>query len=305
MSAVKSILRHKRRVAAPREADEEASAPKVVRSSAHGRAPPPRAKVMAVISRSSTSKFSTLMEGWVRMLPHVRKDCKLENKDRLQAIPEMAELAGCNAVMYYEVRKHQDLFLWLSIAPSGPSTRLLVQAVHTADELAYTGNCLCGSRGIVVFSSAFDDPARPHLALVRVLLQRVFAVPEGHPQSKPFVDHCHSFMLDEGTGKIIYRHYQIGNEDPPVLAEIGPRCALTIVRVFGDAFGGQTLYANGDYVAPNAVRAALRRRTGERYARKLNQRQARRKRTAEADRQIPRDALADVFRGGDDDGDED
>lgn len=265
-----------------------------------------RAKVLALISHGSTTKFTALMEDWVCLLPHVKKDCKLEQKDRVDTIAEIAELAGCSRALFFEVRKHQDLYLWAGAVPAGPTVKFHVQAVHSMDELSLTGNCLRGSRGLVAFDAGFGEGAPPHLRLVRQVLTEAFGVPEGHPRSKPFVDHVHSFALD-AAGKVHYRHYQLVNEADgadggrrsqagQMLVEIGPRCALTIIRIFDGPFGGPTLYANSGFVSPNHVRAELRRQMGDRYARKITARAAMRKRHEGAERRMPADELADVFR---------
>ena len=68
-----------------------------------------------------------------------------------------------------------------------------------------TGNCLMGSRPLLVFDSAFDKS--PELRLVKALFKQVFAVPRGHPKSKPFVDHIMSFFFLDG--RIWIRNYQI------------------------------------------------------------------------------------------------
>jgi ribosome biogenesis protein BRX1 len=186
------------------------------------------------------------------------------------------------------------------------------------DELSLTGNCLRGSRGIVAFDGGFASDDSPHIQLVRQLLTGVFSVPEGHPKSKPFVDHVHNFALD-GKGRIHYRHYQltnapvsgvqgrsrpasVGASTEQMLVEIGPRCKLTIIRIFDGPFGGPTLYANPAFVSPNHVRAEVRKQTGQKYARKVTAREAMRKRRAGSERQMPHDELSDVFRDeGDDD----
>ena len=68
-----------------------------------------------------------------------------------------------------------------------------------------TGNCLMGSRPLLVFDKSFDGA--PELRLVKQLFKQVFAVPRGHPKSKPFVDHLMSFFFVDG--KIWIRNYQI------------------------------------------------------------------------------------------------
>lgn len=57
---------------------------------------------------------------------------------------------GCSAVLFFEARKREDLYLWMSKCPAGPAAKFLVQNVHTMDELKLTGNHLKGSRWVWV-----------------------------------------------------------------------------------------------------------------------------------------------------------
>lgn len=84
-------------------------------------------------------------------------DSKLDSKSQLNLIPELADLNNCNNTLYFEARRHEDLYMWAAKTPNGPSVKLHVQNVHTMDELKMTGNCLKGSRGLVSFDSAFDE----------------------------------------------------------------------------------------------------------------------------------------------------
>jgi ribosome biogenesis protein BRX1 len=91
--------------------------------------------------------------------PHTRPsaDSKLDSKNHLHLLPELADLHSCNNALYFEARRHEDLYLWAAKTPNGPSIKLHVQNVHTMDELKMTGNCLKGSRGIVSFDAAFEE----------------------------------------------------------------------------------------------------------------------------------------------------
>jgi ribosome biogenesis protein BRX1 len=86
-----------------------------------------------------------------------RIDSKLDSKSQLQLLPELADLNNCNNTLYFEARRHEDLYLWAAKTPNGPSIKLHVQNIHTMDELKMTGNCLKGSRGLLSFDRAFDD----------------------------------------------------------------------------------------------------------------------------------------------------
>lgn len=87
----------------------------------------------------------------------VHTDSKLDSKSHLHLLPELADLNNCNNTLYFEARRHEDLYMWAAKTPNGPSIKLHVQNVHTMDELKMTGNCLKGSRGILSFDKAFDD----------------------------------------------------------------------------------------------------------------------------------------------------
>lgn len=64
------------------------------------------------------------MEGF---LPHSKKDAKLDTKSDLYLLNELAELNNCNNAIFFEVRKRQDLYLWMSKTPNGPSVKFHVQ----------------------------------------------------------------------------------------------------------------------------------------------------------------------------------
>lgn len=76
------------------------------------------------------------------------------------------------------------------------------------DELKFTGNTLKGSRPILSFDKSFDE--EPHLRLMKDIFSQVFATPNMHPKSKPFIDHVLSFCYVDG--RIWFRNYQIADE---------------------------------------------------------------------------------------------
>ena len=84
-------------------------------------------------------------------------DSKLDSKNHLGLLPELADLHNCNNTLYFEARRHEDLYLWAAKTPNGPSIKMHVQNIHTMDELKMTGNCLKGSRGVLSFDKAFDE----------------------------------------------------------------------------------------------------------------------------------------------------
>jgi ribosome biogenesis protein BRX1 len=239
-----------------------------------------------------------------------------DSKDELQSINEIAEMKGCDTTIFFECRKKKDLYLWFNCTPNGPSAKFHVQNVHTMDELKLTGNCLLGSRPLLLFDSKFDEI--PHLQLLKQIFIKTWNTPRNHPKSKPFVDHIFSFYYADN--RVWFRNYQIADtskdikelkkmakagEETTSLIEIGPRFVLNLIRIFSGSFTGSTLYANPHYVSPNATRSDIKKEKANRYAGRLAQQAKRAK--VDSTRVIPKDKLADVFisEGGNDDDDDD
>lgn len=179
------------------------------------------------------------------MMPHSRKDAKFDSKSKLYQLNELAELYNCNNVLFFEARKGQDLYMWASKVPNGPTVKMHVQnckqhvhsdallvhcargggirqradskfyTVHTMEELHFTGNCLKGSRPVLSFDAAFDK--EPHLMVIKELFYHIFGVPQGARKSKPFVDHVMGFTVADG--KIWVRNYQISEVEKTVKAD--------------------------------------------------------------------------------------
>jgi len=130
-------------------------------------------RVLLLSSRGITHRMRHLMNDLETLLAHAKKgkvmalryihrfstipDSKLDSKSQLHLLPEIADLNNCNNTLYFEARRHEDLYMWAAKTPNGPSLKMHVQNVHTMDELKLTGNCLKGSRGILSFDKSFDE----------------------------------------------------------------------------------------------------------------------------------------------------
>ncbi|KAL7250809.1 hypothetical protein ACSBR1_012757 [Camellia fascicularis] len=58
-----------------------------------------------------------------------QKDNKVESKASKGAtLNELVELKGCSSCLFFERRKHKDLYLWMAKCPNGPSMKFLVNA---------------------------------------------------------------------------------------------------------------------------------------------------------------------------------
>jgi len=252
-----------------------------------------------------------LLNDLYSLLPHSRKDAKLDTKSKLYQLNELADLYNCNNVFFFEARKGKDLYLWMSKAPNGPTVKMHLQNLHTMEELHFTGNCLKGSRPILSFDAAFD--AEPHTKVMKELFTHIFGVPQGARKTKPFVDHVMSFTLADG--KVWIRCYQINEteagktnaipeangklveEEEPLkkgetklnLVEIGPRFVLTPIIMQESSFGGPIIYENKEFVSPNQVRRDLVLAKASRFGRRSE---------AGVDRRVKRGDLGLNTQGG-------
>lgn len=254
--------------------------------------PKNRQRVLMLTSRGVTYRHRHLLADLNSLLPHSRKDAKLDTKTQLSQLNELADLYNCNNVMFFEARKGKDLYVWLSKPPNGPTVKMHCQNVHTMEELNFTGNCLKGSRPVLSFDAEFDKQA--HTRVIKELLTHTFGVPQTSRKTKPFVDHVMGFTIADG--KIWIRCYQISemeagkqqkspeqeSQEPSIsapkatgkgetnvsLVEIGPRFVLTPIVILEGSFGGPVIYENKEFVSPNQVRSDVRRAKAGRYNRR-------------------------------------
>lgn len=194
------------------------------------------------------------------IMPHHRDEPKLERWKTLSVINEIGEMKHCNKAMYFEGRHKQDLYMWLSNMPDGPSAKFLVENISTMGELKLTGNCLKGARPLLSFDEQFSKV--PHLMLLRELLTQIFGVPNHHPKSQPFVDRVYTFTILDN--RIWFRNYQILAEDG-ALAEVGPRFVMNPVKIFAESFSGEPLWENPNYVTPAKHRRQIRSLAKDKY----------------------------------------
>ncbi|MES1920482.1 Ribosome biogenesis protein BRX1 [Bonamia ostreae] len=198
--------------------------------------------VLLFSSRSINFREKHLLADLRSLIPHSKKEQKLDPKSKLTDINEISEMRNCQNVLFLEAKRDFSL-VWLSKSPNGPSVKFSLQNVTTMGELKLSGNCLKGSRPILKFDKIFDD--HQHLKLMKELLVQTFSTPKNHSQSKPFFDHVISFsFLDK---RIWFRNYQFVFDENvkdkiSSLVEIGPRFVLKPERIFSGSFYGATLW---------------------------------------------------------------
>ncbi|KAJ9510337.1 hypothetical protein QJQ45_015813 [Haematococcus lacustris] len=162
-------------------------------------------KVLVLSTRGITFRYRHLMTDLIALIPHSKKDSKLDTKTDRNVINEVADMKSCTSVVFFEVRKRMDLYLWFAKTPEGPSVKFHVANIHTMAEMKLSGNHLRGSRPVLSFHKAFEE--QPHLQLIKELLTQVFATPKRHHKSKPFFDHVLAFSVADG--RVWFRNYQV------------------------------------------------------------------------------------------------
>lgn len=84
-------------------------------------------RVLILSSRGVTFRQRHLLNDLYALLPHSRKDAKLDTKTKLYQLNELADLYNCNNVLFFEARKGKDLYIWMSKAPNGPTVKCHMQ----------------------------------------------------------------------------------------------------------------------------------------------------------------------------------
>lgn len=77
----------------------------------------------------------------LQLLPHSKKDAKLDTKGDRGLINEVADMKGCSSALFFETRKKKDLYLWIAKTPQGPTFKF-----HVANGMV-GGECWCVGHG--------------------------------------------------------------------------------------------------------------------------------------------------------------
>nr|BAN39850.1 ribosome biogenesis protein, putative [Entamoeba histolytica] len=218
----------------------------------------PWSRCLILASRGVSAKQRYLMQDLISMIPHNKKEPKFDDKRHFHEIAEICDLRNCDTCIFFENRKHTDLYLWFCCAPHGPSIKFFVENITTMSNLKLTGNALKGSRPIISFGAEFDSSNENKI--IKEILSKIFHVEQNYPKSKPFIDHILQFSTVDD--RIWMRNYQIvdgsGNEKLS-LVEIGPRYCMRCIKILSGCFSGSVVYLNEKYVSPNVIRSMERR----------------------------------------------
>jgi len=256
-------------------------------------------RTLVFCSRGISVQGRFLMLDLINLLPHCKKENKIEKVEIKEQVNELCTLTSCNNVLYFECRKKRDLYLWMSKFPNGPSTKFHVENIHTTEELRMTGNCIKGSRPLLSFDGVFDE--NPHYKVLKEILIQTFGTPNMHPKQKPFYDHVFAFNVADN--RIWFRNYQIvyADEDKELgqteLIEIGPRFVLNPIKTFEGCMAGTILYSNEFYVSPNKARRDLKLKRALERANKVGKKRS--KKEEQRNISLPADEVDGIFEGED------
>lgn len=233
-------------------------------------------RTLLTCSRGILANERQLLKNLAALLPHTKKDSKLEKDEMRTQLLELCEIRDCKNVLFFETRGKQ-LYLWVCKYPDGPSLYYQVNNLVTAEDHKFMGNCLKTSRPFLSFDENFSQ--QPHLSLQKALLVDCFNVPKNHPKIQPFYDKTFSFTYVPANDSVSFRSFQInksGSKTADVeLIEMGPRFDLQIIKAFDGFMGGKVIYTNRGYSSPKELkrkqRAEERNEQMEKEAKKKRQ----------------------------------
>lgn len=81
-----------------------------------------------VCQRGIEGRFRHLMNDLIELIPHSKKECKIEKKNVKDQIDELCYERSCNNFIYFESRSHKisDLYMWVSKSPNGPAMKFSI-----------------------------------------------------------------------------------------------------------------------------------------------------------------------------------
>ena len=85
-----------------------------------------RQRTLILCSRGVNSRYRHLMNDVIDLLPHSKKEVKVERKIAKDIIDDLCFQRSCNNCIFFESRKKTDLFMWLIKSPDGPSFKFAV-----------------------------------------------------------------------------------------------------------------------------------------------------------------------------------
>lgn len=192
---------------------------------------------LMITKKGASFKSITILEDLIKMVPHSRRDTPVL-KSEMHDLEIVASDDRCDTIFLLETNNKTDSYFWAARTHEGPSVRMAMREGVSIRDLRQLGNCLKGSRPIITIDPELKQ--HPQTNLATELLIRVFSVPKGNLNAKPFVDHVLSFVYVDHC--ILVRIYQVRWDSDIVLVEIGPRLTLEPDLILAGTFRGSKIW---------------------------------------------------------------
>ena len=83
-------------------------------------------RVLVLSARGIGHRGRHLLQDVQSMMPHSKTDSKMQKKESLFDINEIAEMKNCGKCLLFEGRKGKDVFMWAANVARGPSVKFEV-----------------------------------------------------------------------------------------------------------------------------------------------------------------------------------
>ena len=107
-------------------------------------------RVLVLCTRGTAARYRHLMLDLVQLLPHCKKESKLDVKRDFRIVADIAEIKSCTSAVLFECRKFKDLYVWMSKTPNGPSIKFAAQNSKRTLLLYLLKVLLCSSHDVGV-----------------------------------------------------------------------------------------------------------------------------------------------------------
>ena len=91
-----------------------------------------RSRTLIVCSRGVNHRQRHITEDLHNLLPHSKKESKIDKKGAKEDIAELCFSNTCNMCMFLEAKSRRDLYMWLAKTNVGPSIKFQVQNLVTS-----------------------------------------------------------------------------------------------------------------------------------------------------------------------------
>ena len=203
-------------------------------------------RTLVVFTQGIHGNERKLAKELMKLMCHTKTDSAIIKDEMSEQLSELCKLKNCQNCIFFEQKK-QELFVWISKFPEGPSVKFKLSEVALAESNKFHGNCLKGSRPILSFDSEFLKS--PENSLIKNLLVDCFNSPKNHPKTQPFFDKVFGFGMEDK--KVSVRNYQIAKNGQKFndfeFVEIGPRFELEVVKIFDGFFTGNVVFLNQNF----------------------------------------------------------